>query len=286
MSIRIITDSASDSAELRQQNVTVLPLSITFGTQTYQDGVDLSHAQFYEKLASCKELPTTSQVSPHAFQKAFQDTVSAGDIGICITISSKLSGTYQSAVLAAQDFPGRIWVIDSLSVSLGERILVELALRLRDQSLDAEAIVNQLEDQKKQIRVIALMHTLEYLKRGGRISRTAAFAGGILSIKPVIAIQDGEISVLGKARGSKQGNNLLVQQIRKNGGVDFSQPHILGYTGTDDSLIQTYIQDCAALWQPYVSTLTVSTIGGTIGTHAGPGAIGVAFFAKTPDSVS
>ena len=284
MNIRIITDSASDITGMDRKDITFLPLSVAFGDKIYQDNVDLSHEEFYQKLAASKDLPTTSQVSPHAFQAVFQRTVAAGEIGIVIAISSKLSGTYQSAVIAAQEFPGQIFVVDSLSVSLGQHILVDLALRLKDQGLDASAILAQLEEKKKDIRLIALMHTLEYLKRGGRVSRTAAFAGGLLSIKPVIAIQNGEIAILGKARGSKQGNNLLVQQIRNSGGVDFSQPYVLGYTGTDDTLIQTYIQDCEALWKPYVSTLPISTIGGTIGTHAGPGAIGVAFFAKKPES--
>ena len=146
--------------------------------------------------------------------------------------------------------------------------------------MDAPSIVEQLEKEKKNIRVVALLDTLEYLKKGGRISKTVAFAGNVLSIKPVIAIQNGEVAILGKARGSKQGNNILVEQIKSAGGIDFEKPLFLGYTGLSDALIQKYITDSETLWKNGVNSLSVATIGGTIGTHAGPGAIAVAFFAK------
>jgi len=123
-----------------------------------------------------------------------------------------------------------------------------------------------------------MLDTLEYLKRGGRISKTVAFAGGLLNIKPVISLVDGEIVVLGKARGSKQGNNLLVSEIEKAGGVDFFKPVLLGYTGLNDDLLQKYIVDSAELWRYDASELRSTVIGSVIGTHAGPGAIAVAFF--------
>ena len=123
-----------------------------------------------------------------------------------------------------------------------------------------------------------MLDTLEYLKKGGRISPTVAFAGGLLNIKPVVCIEDGGIKMLGKARGSKQGNNLLVQEIRKAGGVDFGKPLLLGYTGLSDRLLQKYIADSAGLWAEYRSDLPVRVVGSVVGTHAGPGAVAVAFF--------
>jgi len=137
---------------------------------------------------------------------------------------------------------------------------------------------------REHIRVIAMLDTLEYLKRGGRISKTVAFAGELLNIKPVVCIDDGEIRILGKARGSKQGNNLLVQQIGKAGGVDFRKPLLLGYTGLTDVLLQKYISDSAALWAEYRSGLPVTVVGSVVGTHAGPGAVAVAFFRAEPDN--
>ena len=145
--------------------------------------------------------------------------------------------------------------------------------------MDAPSIVEKLETQKKQIHLIALLDTLEYLKKGGRVSKAVAFAGGVLSIKPVIAIENGEVAILGKARGSKQGNNFLVQKI-KECGIDFKKPYFLGYTGLNDSLLKKYIEDSKELWTEHTQSLAISTVGGTIGTHVGPGAIAVAFFAK------
>ena len=139
-----------------------------------------------------------------------------------------------------------------------------------------------LEKEKKNIHLIALLDTLEYLKKGGRISKTAALAGNVLSIKPVVGVVDGEVIVLGKARGSRQGNNLLAEKIKSSGGIDFQKPYFLGYTGLTDALIQKYITDNEALWKEHVKDLSVTTVGGTIGTHVGPGGIAVAYFAPSP----
>lgn len=279
MGIKIITDSASDMVEETRGNFTCLPLTITFGEEEYLDGINLSHREFYEKLIESDELPHTSQATPFAFEEEYKKAVENGDQAIVITISSKLSGTWQSAMCAAQEFEGKVFVVDSENVTIGQHVLVEYALRLRDQGKTAEEIVAELERSKKRIRLVALLDTLEYLKKGGRISKTVAFAGGLLSIKPVIAIEDGEVVILGKARGSKQGNNLLCQEIEKTGGIDFAMPHFLGYTGLSDALLQKYIRDSEALWKGRLDKLQITTVGGAIGTHAGPGAIAVAFFA-------
>ena len=278
--IRFITDSASDMVQGDRPDVTFLPMTITFGDTSYADGVDLTHTEFYEKLVESDALPTTSQVPPAVFEEAFQQVKDAGDQAVVVLMSSKLSGTYQSACIAAEDFEGTVYVVDSQHVTLGERCLIEYGLRLKEQGLSAAEIARQLNEEKKHIRLVALLDTLEYLKKGGRISRTVAFAGGLLSIKPVVSIVDGEVQVIGKARGSKQGNNLLVQEITKCGGVDFDRPYFLGYTGLSDALLKKYIQDSAALWEDNVDHLEGYSVGGTIGTHTGPGAIAVAFYAK------
>ena len=171
--------------------------------------------------------------------------------------------------------------MDSENASLGERILVEYALRLKDQGFSAEDIVEALEKEKKNIRLIALLDTLEYLKRGGRISKAAALAGNLLSIKPVIAVQGGEVAVLGKARGSKQGNNLLAEEIARANGIQYNMPFILAYTGLTDVVIQKYIDDHESLWKGIVERPVPASVGGAIGTHIGPGAIGIAFFAAS-----
>ena len=278
MKIRIITDSAADLPQPCRPELTILPMTVTFGTEQFLDGVDLTHRQFYEKLIEGDILPTTSQIAPAQFEEAFRQAGEAGEAVVAVLLSSKLSGTCQSACIAAQEYPGRVFVVDSENATLGERILVERALELMDQGLEAAAIANRLEAEKKDIRLVALLDTLEYLKRGGRISSSAALVGGLLSIKPVVAVERGEVVMLGRARGSKNGNNLLVQEIQKTNGVDFGRPYLLGYTGLEDSLLQKYIADSAALWAEHTDVLPVGTIGGTIGTHVGPGAVGVAFF--------
>lgn len=279
MSIRIVTDSASDISNGERNDVTVVPLKLRFGDEEFMDGVDISHKEFYEKLVETETLPITSQATPYDYENVYKEAAAAGDTLIVITLSSKLSGTYQSAVIAAADYDN-IYIVDSENVTIGEHVLVELALRLKDSGMAAEDIAERLEREKKKIRLVALLDTLEYLKKGGRISKTAAAAGSLLSIKPVIAIENGEVVMLGKARGSRHGNNLLVGKIKESGGIDFDKPHILGYTGLSDALLRKYIADSEALWRGEVDSLEITTVGAAIGTHVGPGAIAVAFFAR------
>lgn len=281
MKIRIITDSAADLPRPCRPEVTVLPMAVTFGEEQFLDGVDLAHRQFYEKLIEGDALPTTSQINPTQFEEAFRRAVDEGEDVVAVVLSSKLSGTCQSARIAAEEFSGRVFVVDSENATIGQQILVRRALDLLDQGLDAAAIAGELEREKKDIRLVALLDTLEYLKRGGRISPSVALVGGLLSVKPVIAVEHGEVVMLGKARGSKNGSNLLVQEIRKTNGVDFDRPYLLGYTGLEDSLLQKYIADSAALWAEHTNALPIGTIGGTIGTHVGPGAVAVAFFQRS-----
>lgn len=278
--IRIITDSASDITDAANTQLTVLPMRINFGDEEYLDGVTISHHEFYEKLVESDTLPVTSLISPAVFEEAFEKAVGDGEKVIAITISGRLSGTYQSAILAAAQFEGNVFVIDSLNAAIGEQILVNYALELVNKGMSAKEIVQTLNDAKKHIHILALLDTLEYLKKGGRISKTVAFVGGALSIKPVVTVIDGEVALLGKARGSKNGNNFLIKEIEKINGVDFDRPFCLGYTGLSDVLLQKYIEDSKSLWETYTDKLPVCSIGATIGTHVGPNAIAVAFFDK------
>ncbi|MBR5791595.1 MAG: DegV family protein [Ruminiclostridium sp.] len=282
MAVQFIIDSASDilPEEARELGLIHLPLTVLFGEEAYRDAVDLTHEGFYEKLVENDVLPTTSQIPPGDFAAAYEKVVEAGDEAVVITLSGKLSGTHQSAVIAAEGYEDRIFVVDSENVTIGERILVQLGLVLRNQGLSAREIAARLDEEKKNIRLLALLDTLEYLKKGGRISAATAFAGGLLSIKPVIAVEDGLVAMKGKARGSKQGNNLLRQLVEECGGIDFQKPFALAYSGLSDKLLQKYIDDSGELWQGMAEFLPISTVGCTIGTHAGPGAVAVAFFAK------
>lgn len=284
MSIRIITDSGADiprnMGASPRADLTILPMHVYFGEKEFQDGVDLTHRQFYEMLIESEELPKTSQIPPYEFEQVYKEAVEAGEQVVVITISGKLSGTYQSACMAAGEYQGQVFVVDSLNATLGERCLVDYALRLKDQGMAAKEIAAELEQARKRIRLLALLDTLEYLKKGGRISKAAAMAGTLLSIKPVIAIENGEVAMLGKARGSKNGNNLLRELISQQGDINFDLPFCLAYSGLDDSLLRKYIADHESVYKEHTDSLPVCSIGSSIGTHVGPGAIAAAFFVK------
>lgn len=280
--IKILVDSASDVdlKEAEGAGVYLIPISVRFGDEEYQDGINLTHREFFEKLIESDELPQTSQINEAAFAEKFASLTADGSEVIAITLSSKLSGTYNSAARAAKNFNG-VYAVDSLNACIGERILLQYAMRLvKEGLLSAAEIVAELDKSKHKIQLLAVLDTLQYLKKGGRISSVAAFAGELLSIKPVVSVTDGEVKLAGKAMGSKKGNNLLTQLVDKCGGIDFSMPYALGYSGLSDAYLQKYLRDSEKLWKDNTDSVPAYMIGSTIGTHVGPGAIAVAFFAK------
>ena len=285
MAVRIIVDSASDfrREDAENKNIEILPLKVFFGEEEYEDGVTITHDEFFTRLIESDVLPTTSQLTPYSFQKKFREVQEAGDTAVVITLSSRLSGCYQSACLAAEDYEDCIYVVDSLNACVGEQILAVYAWELREQRMTAAQIARQLEARKKDIVLVALIDTLEYLKKGGRISAAAAAAGSLLSIKPVIALINGEVAMIGKARGSKAANNKLKECIDNAGGVNFDMPYCLAYSGISRHMLDKYIEDSRAIYQDHISDMPVCSIGSVIGTHVGPGAIGVAFFGRNGD---
>jgi DegV family protein with EDD domain len=258
----------------------MIPMEVRFGEEEYLDGVNLTPKEFCNKLIESAELPKTSQVNPYRFEEVYEQIVSNGDSAVVITISSKLSGTYRSACQATNDYKDKIFVVDSLNACIGERLLILYAIKLIEQGKTAQEIAEELNKVKSKINVMAMLNTLKYLKKGGRISAVTAFAGEVFSIKPVIGIVEGEVKMIGKAIGSKKGNNLLNTLVEKKGGIDFSMPFGVVWSGTDESVLIKYVEDSAHLWEGYVENVPAYMIGSTIGTHVGPGAIGVAFFEK------
>ena len=276
MSVRIIVDSTCDLIPALRERVGVAHLTVHFGENDYVDGVDLTAQDFYEKLAASKDMPSTSQASPFAFGELFEEAVNAGDEVVCVTVSSGLSGTFQSATIAAADFPGKVFVVDSQNIAISCAILVEYGLRLVDEGKSAQEIAAELTALAPKARLFAVVDTLEYLQRGGRVSKTVAIAGGLLAIKPIIGVVDGKVAMVGKARGNKAANRAMNQEAEKLG-IDLTKPVLLGYTGTDDSLLQKYLTECAGFWPEGTPGTVVS---GVVGAHAGPGAVAIAFFAK------
>ena len=280
--IRILTDSASDilPAEAEQLGVTVIPLNVTLEDGTVlRDGVDMTPSAYYEILAGCRKLPTTSQPSPELFENFFLETAAAGDEVIGIFLSHALSGTYQCAKLAA-DMANvdNVLFVDSGHVCLSEALLVRLAVQLRDSGKTAGQITAILEHAKEHLHLVAAIDDLKYLRKGGRLPAAVAVAGGMLGIKPLITIQDGKVAMAGKARGLPGAYVALFKKIEEMGGINPAFPALAGYTVSPREVtpIQTYLRD--NLQQ---EDLLVRQIGCVIGTHAGPGAFGIAFFDKT-----
>ena len=280
--IRILTDSASDilPAEAEQLGVTVIPLNVTLEDGTIlRDGVDMTPSAYYEILAGCRKLPTTSQPSPELFENFFLEAAAAGDEVIGIFLSHALSGTYQCAKLAA-DMANvdNVLFVDSGHVCLSEALLVRLAVQLRDSGKTAGQIAAILEHAKEHLHLVAAIDDLKYLRKGGRLPAAVAVAGGMLGIKPLITIQDGKVAMAGKARGLPGAYVALFKKIEEMGGITPAFPALAGYTGSPREVtpIQTYLRD--NLQQ---EDLLVRQIGCVIGTHAGPGAFGIAFFDKT-----
>ena len=279
MSVKVIVDSTVDLADSYRERIKIVPLTVRFGNEQYLDRVELGARDFYEKLVTSDVLPSTSQANYSDFERAFAEETRDGSELVVITLSSKLSGTYNSAMIAADEYKDKVFVVDSQSVSIGAGILAEFAVELARAGLNARGIVKRLNVERENVKIIAMFDTLEYLKRGGRISATAAFAGSLLSLKPIITVKDGEISILGKARGTKHANGYLIKEVERVG-INFNKPWLLGYTGTDDSALQGYMEEAKHLWEGNSDPIETAIVGSVVGTHAGPGAIAIAFFKK------
>ena len=280
--IRILTDSASDilPAEAEQLGVTVIPLNVTLEDGiVLRDGIDMTPSAYYDHLASCRKLPTTSQPSPELFEKFYLEAAAAGDEVLGIFLSHELSGTWQCAKLAA-DLANvdNVLFVDSANVCLGEALLVRLAVQLRDAGKTLVQIATALEHAKEHLHLVAAIDDLKYLRKGGRLPAAVAVAGGMLGIKPLITIKEGKVAMAGKARGLPGAYVALFKKVEEMGGINPAFPALAGYTVSPREVtpIQTYLRD--NLQQ---EDLLVRQIGCVIGTHAGPGAFGIAFFDKT-----
>jgi len=280
MSVKIIVDSASDiiKSEAEEMGIEMVPLQIQFGEEQYLSGENLMPNEFYEKLKECQELPKTSLVNEFTWKEVYERNLKEYDELIVITISSKLSGTYVNALEAAKGFDN-VYVVDSMSACLGERMLCEYALRLLDKGYSAKDVAMELDNAKNKITIMAVVDTLKYLRKGGRISSTVAFVGGVFSIKPIVAMVDGEVKMIGKAMGAKKAYGQL-NSIVKSKNVDFDMPFGVLWSGTDSTIADKYIKDSKDIFPDGLKEIPIRTMGSTIGTHVGPGAIGIAFFEK------
>ena len=286
MSVRIMTDSGSDIKQKTADKwgITVLPLSVRFGDEEYFDDVTLTADELYMRMSNTGELPKTSQVPPCSYEEAFRKAVDAGDTVICICLSSGLSGCYQSACIAAKEFGGKVSVIDSLNACASQYVLVRYAEGLVRMGKTHEEIVQRLEYNKNRGHVIALLDTLEYAYKGGRLSRATKVAGSLLHVKPIItADETGKVKILGKARGHKKAFSLFTELVEKTGGIDFSKPVCMAYSGLSDANMLEFMAQEASLFEGKEDKVYKMQFGATVGTYSGPGAFAIGYFHKKPD---
>lgn len=277
--IRIMVDSSSDYtvAEIRQKQMELIPICVTIGEKSYMDGFDLGRDEFYELLTGSNDFPKTAQPSPQAFLDMFRDTKEKGDSLIYISLSSALSGTYQSAVLARNIVEyDQIYLVDSLSATYTIKVLADYACQLREQGEDAKTIVQKLEELKPRVKVIAALDTLEFLARGGRISKTVAAIGNMANIKPIITISEqGEVEVIGKCLGKNKATTAVLHQLQTLK-RDPAFPLYSIFSYGDENCINMEEKIAKA---GFTSDGRLQ-IGSTIGTHIGPRAFGVIFVAE------
>lgn len=279
--ISIIVDSGTDMvpSDAEKLGVILIPLTVRFNENEYYDGVNLSRDEFYNKMTQDQLLPKTSQITPYRYQEAFEKEIAKGNDVICLTLSSHISGCYQSAINAASDFEGKVFVVDTLQFCGSEYLLAKRAVELKDAGCTAEEIVETIEKEKSQVRIIALFDTLEYLKKGGRLSASAAFVGSLLSVKPVLRITGGEVDIVAKVRGNKAGNKFLINYINEDQGIDFSKPVVFSYSGNDDENLLKFIEESKEFYQGQdVEAIAKLRVGCTIGTYTGPGAYAIAYY--------
>lgn len=279
--VKIITDSGSDITqnEAKELGIKVIPIVVIFDKDEYLDGVTMSNDEFYHRLSVNHEYSKTTQVNPATYQKAFEEELEKGNEVLCITLGSKLSGCYQSAIIARNILKDdRIHVVDSMAASVGQKNLVYLALECLKKGMDVASVASYLEKKREDIVVIAAVDTLEYLQKGGRISKAVAIIGNILAMKPVIELDDGQLKLAGKARGYKNAHNLLNKTIDKYHGIDFSLPLSVGYSGDNDELLQKYLEASKPIYESKIDHIPVLRIGATIGTHCGAGTVVLGFF--------
>ncbi len=279
MAIKIITDSTSDIPLERQEElgIEIVPLSVRFGSEEYIDGVTLTKPQFYQKLAECTELPTTAQVNPDRFTEIFKKYLDQGDEIIGMFLSSKLSGTCQSAAIA-KDMLGseKIHIIDSRNVTFGLALLVYEAVKMRDSGLSAQEICDGVDSLIKKLRFYIVLDTLKYLKMGGRLSGSSAFLGTVLHIKPIVSVVDGAVVVLEKKKGQKAAMEWIMQNVEREM-PDLKHKVVFG--GSVAPQFCAMMQDALnARVQGAESELV--EMGAVVGTHGGPGCAGLTYIAK------
>ena len=277
--VKIVTDSSCDISLERcaELGVELLPITVNFGEESYRANLDITNEEFYEKLATVQELPKTAQITPAQFEKIFQPYKESGDDVVCLFISSKMSGTLQSARVAKNILDAdNILLPDTLNVTFALGLLVEEAVKMRDAGMTGAEIVAKIEELIPRIRLFAMVEDLKYLKMGGRLSATSALVASILGICPIITLKDGLVEVVGKARGKKAAFAAIRKCVEKEP-ISADYCVTLGHANVPENCkaFEGYMEDLLKKRE-----IHVSSIGSIVGTHTGPGAVGLAYIKK------
>lgn len=275
--VKIVTDSTADLPEKlrREYDIKIVPLKVIFGESIYRDGYDLTNREFYSKLAEATVLPTTSQPSPGEFLDTYQTLDQEGHPIVSIHLSSALSGTYQSALLASQMADLDIEVIDTKSASMGIGLIVLEAAKAARAGKTKEEIVSLVRDLADRMQIVFTLDTLEYLEKGGRIGKAQAFLGSLLNIKPILGIKDGVVVPVGKARGMGKAIETIVEMVREQVPAGKKIYGCFLHSNNEANLLK--LKDKLA---DMCDDLLLAELGPVIGTHAGPGVVGLAFYFK------
>lgn len=277
--IRILVDSSADftAQELKERNMELVPISITLDGKSYRDGIDITKNELYEMLTKTDDFPKTSQPSPQDFLDVFEDVKEKGDSVIFLSLSSGLSGTFQSATLAKSMAEyDEIYLVDTLSATHAIRILAEHALKLRDEGKDAATIAAELEDLKSRIVILAAVDTLEFLYKGGRLNKATAAVGELANLKPIVTVNaEGKVSVVAKCLGRNKALASLTKMISEKE-IDTNFPVYSLYAYGEENTEKLEEKLVAA----GISISERQQIGATIGSHVGPGAYGAIFIVK------
>ncbi|MGE5679198.1 MAG: DegV family protein [Pseudomonadota bacterium] len=277
MGIRIITDSMCDVPKdfVEKYGIRVMPLTVYFGDQSFKDGIDLTLEEFLAKLEVAEELPTTSQVPPGEFIEAFREELANGNKVISLHGSSRLSGTYNSAMIAKEQLGSTdIHVIDTMGITMGAGMLVIKAARLAEAGMEAEELVREIEAAKERMKHIIIVDTLKYLHKGGRLSLSATVVGSILNIKPILTMQDGKLELFDKARGIKKAISIAMDTIRDNGWT--LDDKVVGINHIVDLEHMNLLEE--ELKKEYnIKEIIRGEVGSVVATHGGPGAIALYF---------
>lgn len=285
MAVKIITDTTSEiSMEMAKElDITVLPLRIYFGDTEYIEGVNLTKKEFFKKLSECGDkLPRTAQINPGELCDCFKEHLDSGDEIVCMMISSELSGTHDSAVMAKGMLSGeggeRIHIVDTKNVTYGLGVIVLEAVRLRNTgNYTAAEICAEMNELRKKVRLYGIMDTLKYLKLNGRLSGTAAFIGTVLNIKPIVFIDNGKVVSIAKAKGYRKGCEFVIDQMKK---YPFDNSRSIVFASSDSAeVLETVISDITKAY-PEITNYAKLDIGAVVGAHIGPRCGGIAYFAK------